>query len=92
MIGAGGAARAIFTTIVRGEPKQFDVCNRTPEKAENLIAAAPSFQQKRALTLKEAENQLEQYDVIIHTTSVGMYPKTDAVPLSLNGQNGRHRL
>ncbi|MGG0158759.1 shikimate dehydrogenase [Bacillus velezensis] len=83
MIGAGGAARAIFTTIVRREPKQFDVCNRTPEKAESLISAAPSFQQKRALTLKEAENQLEQYDVIIHTTSVGMYPKTDAVPLSL---------
>ncbi|MFA1779103.1 shikimate dehydrogenase [Bacillus velezensis] len=83
MIGAGGAARAIFTTIVRREPKQFDVCNRTPEKAESLIATAPSFQQKRALTIKEAENQLEQYDVIIHTTSVGMYPKTDAVPLSL---------
>ncbi|KXZ18427.1 shikimate dehydrogenase [Bacillus nakamurai] len=83
MIGAGGAARAIFTTIVRAEPKQFDVCNRTPEKASQLIEAAPSFQNKHALTLQEAEKQLEQYDVIIHTTSVGMYPKTDDAPLSL---------
>ncbi|WP_437131569.1 shikimate dehydrogenase [Bacillus atrophaeus] len=83
MIGAGGAARAIFTTIVRENPKRFDICNRTLEKAEQLIQSSPSFQNKQVLTIKEAEENLERYDVIIHTTSIGMYPDIDAVPISL---------
>ncbi|MEC1580300.1 shikimate dehydrogenase [Bacillus subtilis] len=83
MIGAGGAARAIFTTIVRNTPKKFDICNRTLEKAKRLTEATPSFHNKEVLSIKEAEERLEQYDVIIHTTSVGMYPNVDDVPLSL---------
>ncbi|MCY7899250.1 shikimate dehydrogenase [Bacillus inaquosorum] len=83
MIGAGGAARAIFTTIARDIPKKFDICNRTLEKAKQLTESTPSFHNKEVLSIKEAEERLEQYDVIIHTTSVGMYPNVDDVPLSL---------
>ncbi|MEC1623447.1 shikimate dehydrogenase [Bacillus mojavensis] len=83
MIGAGGAARAIFTTIVRDNPEKFDICNRTIEKAKQLTESAPSFRNVEVLSIKEAEERLEQYDVIIHTTSVGMYPNVEAIPLSL---------
>ncbi|MCY9189274.1 shikimate dehydrogenase [Bacillus mojavensis] len=83
MIGAGGAARAIFTTIVRDNPEKFDICNRTIEKAKQLSESAPSFRNVEVLSIKEAEERLEQYDVIIHTTSVGMYPNVEDIPLSL---------
>ncbi|MDM5302575.1 shikimate dehydrogenase [Bacillus subtilis] len=83
MIGAGGAARAIFTAIARNVPKKFDICNRTLEKAKQLTESTPSFQNKEVLSIKEAEERLEQYDVIIHTTSVGMYPNVNDVPISL---------
>ncbi|MGV4319595.1 shikimate dehydrogenase [Bacillus sp. FSL R5-0560] len=83
MIGAGGAARAIFTTIVRDNPEKFDICNRTIEKAKQLTESAPSFRNVEVLSIKEAEERLEQYDVIIHTTSVGMYPNVEDIPLSL---------
>ncbi|MCY8104021.1 shikimate dehydrogenase [Bacillus mojavensis] len=83
MIGAGGAARAIFTTIVRDNPERFDICNRTIEKAKQLSESAPSFRNVEVLSIKEAEERLEQYDVIIHTTSVGMYPNVEDIPLSL---------
>ncbi|MCY9091035.1 shikimate dehydrogenase [Bacillus mojavensis] len=83
MIGAGGAARAIFTTIVRDNPAKFDICNRTIEKAKQLTESAPSFRNVEVLSIKEAEERLEQYDVIIHTTSVGMYPNVEDIPLSL---------
>ncbi|MCY8548252.1 shikimate dehydrogenase, partial [Bacillus vallismortis] len=83
MFGAGGAARAIFTTIARDIPKKFDICNRTLEKAKQLSESAPSFHNKEVLSMTEAEKRLEQYDVIIHTTSVGMYPNVEDAPLSL---------
>ncbi|BDG80762.1 shikimate dehydrogenase (NADP(+)) [Bacillus subtilis] len=83
MIGAGGAARAIFTTIVRDNPEKFDICNRTIEKAKQLAESAPSFRNAEVLSIKEAEERLEQYDVMIHTTSVGMYPNVEDIPLSL---------
>ncbi len=83
MIGAGGAARAIFTTIVRDNPEKFDICNRTIEKAKQLAESAPSFRNVEVLSIIEAEERLEQYDVMIHTTSVGMYPNVEDIPLSL---------
>ncbi|UTL71374.1 shikimate dehydrogenase [Bacillus halotolerans] len=83
MIGAGGAARAIFTTIVRDNPEKFDICNRTIEKAKQVAESAPSFRNVEVLSIKEAEERLEQYDVMIHTTSVGMYPNVEDIPLSL---------
>ncbi|MDI6567219.1 shikimate dehydrogenase, partial [Bacillus subtilis] len=53
MIGAGGAARDIFTTIVRNTPKKFVICNRTLEKAKRITEATPSFHNKEVLSIKE---------------------------------------
>ncbi|ASB88283.1 shikimate dehydrogenase [Bacillus sonorensis] len=81
IIGAGGAARAIFTTLASERPKRLDVANRTPEKAEAFIQLYSG--QTKAVSLAEAEEHLEAYDVLIQTTSVGMHPHVDDVPLSL---------
>ncbi|HWO97938.1 MAG TPA: shikimate dehydrogenase [Bacillus sp. (in: firmicutes)] len=86
IIGAGGAARAIYFTLATYKqlPKQIDLCNRTPAKAEELIAENPGPVVSNSLSIEEAEAALEKYDVIINTTSVGMHPYTDMSPLQLN--------
>ncbi len=83
MIGAGGAASAIYTTIAEYAPKRFDITNRTIEKAEALIENAVGKITSSAFALKTAEERLGDYDVIIHTTSIGMYPNVNETPLSL---------
>lgn len=83
LIGAGGAARAIYTTIADYAPKSFDITNRTIEKAEALIKSADGNITSSAITLKTAEEQLGEYDVIIHTTSIGMHPNVEETPISL---------
>lgn len=83
MIGAGGAARAIYMTMAEYTPKSFDITNRTIEKAESLIESAEGKITSSAIPLNQAEERLGNYDVIIHTTSIGMYPNVEETPISL---------
>jgi shikimate dehydrogenase len=83
VIGAGGAARAIVTSIARHGVKTIDITNRTIEKAEEMSTHALKFSFSKSLTLQQAEQALNEYDVVINTTSVGMSPNVDDIPLSL---------
>jgi shikimate dehydrogenase len=85
IIGAGGAARAIYFTLAtyKHAPKQIDLCNRTVEKAKELIADNPASAASMALSIEEAEVSLPQYDIIVNTTSVGMHPHIEDTPLIL---------
>ena len=83
VIGAGGAARAIVTSLALHGVKRMDIANRTLEKADKLADHAGKFVPASSLELKEAEETLSRYDVIVNTTSVGMSPNVDAIPLSL---------
>ncbi|WP_110111413.1 shikimate dehydrogenase [Bacillus sp. CGMCC 1.16541] len=86
IIGAGGAAKAIFYTLAvhHERPAEISICNRTVEKAEHLIHHCPTSITSYALSVKEAEEQLDKFDIVINTTSVGMYPKTDDMPLNID--------
>lgn len=83
IVGAGGAARGIFVTLARMGANAIDIANRTVEKAEGLIAGNPYPIQSGAKSIKEAEENLAEYQIIINTTSVGMSPKIDELPLQL---------
>ncbi|MFC7372705.1 shikimate dehydrogenase [Fictibacillus iocasae] len=82
VIGAGGAARGIVSALLAERVRSIAVCNRTYSKAEELVAdvASSSLQ---ALTLEKAESHLNRYSIIINTTSVGMFPHTEKMPLRL---------
>jgi shikimate dehydrogenase len=84
IIGAGGASRGIYFTLAHQGCRDIDLCNRTVSKAEELITECPYENTSKALTLEEAELQLESYDIIIQTTAVGLHPNIDQKPLSLN--------
>ncbi|WP_160721819.1 shikimate dehydrogenase [Bacillus sp. USDA818B3_A] len=83
VIGAGGAARAIFFTLAKENPIQIDIANRTVENAARLIEECPYSTSSKALTNEEADKHLGEYDLLIQTTMVGMAPKINDQPLGL---------
>jgi shikimate dehydrogenase len=89
VIGAGGAARAIYFTMAKLKPLAIDITNRTVSKAKELIEACPFESHSKSLSLEEAANNLYEYDVVIQTTMIGMYPKISEMPISLSNLNAK---
>jgi shikimate dehydrogenase len=88
LIGAGGACRAIFYTLLSVGVECIDIANRTIQRASDLIAECTHSYSLQALTIEEAEQQIEKYDIIINTTTVGMYPHINEMPISLEKLRG----
>lgn len=93
LIGAGGTARSIALKIALRGAGKLTVTNRTVEKAAEIaaIVSANATVKTEASGLKALEDQafINSFDIIVNTTSLGMYPKMDESPLSdtvrLNG-------
>lgn len=83
IIGAGGAARAIYFTLANNKPKKVDLSNRTPDRAIRLVEDCPVSVLSHALSLDEAEKDIGDYELIIQTTTIGMSPMINEQPLSL---------
>lgn len=83
IIGAGGSARAIYFTLAKAKPICVDIANRTVETAAQLIEDCPFPVSSTAIPLEAAACQLAAYDVIIQTTTMGMYPNLSSQPISL---------
>lgn len=75
MLGAGGAGRAIGVGLIE-EGAEVIILNRTVEKAERLAGDLKC----RFSGLDPAK--LKDCDLIINTTSVGMYPRSDETILT----------
>ena len=74
ILGAGGAAKAVaFGVKARGA--EVLLLNRTRQRAEDLAAAVGG----KAISFDELPRL--KVDVIVNTTPLGMYPKTDETPL-----------
>lgn len=87
IIGAGGAARAIYFTMMENRPKAVDIANRTVEKAKKLIMDCSVSLPSNAISLEEASGRLGDYEIIVQTTNIGMYPKITVQPLSYSHFN-----
>ncbi|MGF2617167.1 shikimate dehydrogenase [Rossellomorea vietnamensis] len=83
LIGAGGAARAIFYSLAASGMQNIDICNRTTGRGEDIIKECPFECSASSLSLYQAEQTLENYDIIVQTTSVGMYPEVNAMPVKV---------
>ncbi|CQR46915.1 Shikimate dehydrogenase [Paraliobacillus sp. PM-2] len=83
VIGAGGAARGIFYALCQESFERVDIANRTIEKAMTLKSLNQTKQVKtNCVTFEEAEKNIDNYHLIIQTTSVGM--NEDVAILSLD--------
>ncbi|WP_082233767.1 shikimate dehydrogenase [Halobacillus massiliensis] len=77
LIGSGGAARGIYYALLQREMSVIDIANRTKEKAAKIISELDGGRFSNALSISDAEKALNNYDVVIQTTSVGMSPNED---------------
>jgi shikimate dehydrogenase len=83
LVGAGGAAKAIYYTMAYAGVKRIDIANRTPLRAEKLIEHCPYKTHSEVMVISEDKKDFSKYDIIIQTTSVGMHPNVDKVPIHL---------
>lgn len=85
MVGAGGAAHSIAVSLALEGISQLIIINRTIKNAYNLKALIQNrFPQIHVECYESGiqNNNLFDTDLLINTTSVGMYPNIDALPIS----------
>jgi shikimate dehydrogenase len=80
LLGAGGAARAIAYTMAK-EADELAVLNRTLKPAQDLAKMLEKLANKKifagSLSPKEIQQNLQDSDILINATSIGMKPKTE---------------
>ncbi len=82
LMGCGGAGRAIAITLAQHGAAGIFICNRTPAKAEALAAEINTSIRHCSKALDRATTDiLHNCQVLINSTSVGMHPDSDALPL-----------
>ena len=85
VLGAGGSAKAISYALA-GINCKVVIANRTEERAKELskalnAACGDSVSKAIGLHKEELEEELRETDLLVNTTSVGMYPDVDGIPL-----------
>ncbi|RZN14362.1 MAG: shikimate dehydrogenase [Methanosarcinales archaeon] len=76
LLGAGGASRAIsFQFALAGA--RLLIVNRTEEKAQSLAQDVSVIGKAQWFGLTELEKHITEADILINSTSVGMYPDTN---------------
>ncbi len=85
VVGCGGAARAIAMTLAFKGAQKIFLCNRTEQKAHDLSAAINSRVSPCSEVVPVEPDRiaavLRQADVLINTTSVGMHPEAERIPI-----------
>lgn len=92
LIGAGGVARPIAVKIASEGAEKISLVNRTKEKAIEL-AEAVNENVKEIVQVYNFEDKtfkmaVEESDIVINTTSVGMTPDIKSTPISGSYFNG----
>ncbi|MBE6488241.1 MAG: shikimate dehydrogenase [Methanosphaera stadtmanae] len=83
VIGAGGASKAITFTLLNQEIKELNIANRSIENAQKLkdnLIKQTGYENINCHRIKDVESIIEDMDIIINTTPIGMYPNTDVNP------------
>lgn len=86
ILGAGGAARAITYFLLKKCPKELVIINRTFSKAKKLEKKLKNFYPNvtiKAFPLqpKYLKKELNNAEIIINCTSVGMFPNINETPI-----------
>ena len=80
LLGAGGAAKAIAFHAAQ-EVEELKILNRTAQKAKELAEALHKKFDKRisgnSLSSANIKKELEDADILVNATSVGMHPNVD---------------
>jgi len=85
VLGAGGAARAIVYFVAKEKPSSIMILNRTREKAdelaENVSTKTGMLARAKKLANQSLKYEMQDADLVINCTSVGMAPNIGETPL-----------
>lgn len=85
VLGAGGAARAVLTGLVREGCGELIILNRSVNRASKMVSELKGKLDFKAETapLDDAtvRRRIGSVDIVVNTTPVGMYPNVDASPV-----------
>jgi len=81
VLGAGGAARGILWALAQEGPAAISVANRTEAKAFELAASFSADLRISAVSWGALRNAIEEADIVVNTTSVGMSPNVGETPI-----------
>jgi shikimate dehydrogenase len=84
VLGAGGAARGILHALAREKPARIAIVNRTVSRAEELARSLAADVPRAALGPDDLREACADADIVINTTSAGMLPNTDELPLGID--------
>ncbi|UWE02885.1 shikimate dehydrogenase [Laceyella sacchari] len=90
LLGAGGAARAVGYALAAAGVSSITVANRTVAKAEELAHHLSRYTQTKAVAVNDSRKEIEAATLIINTTSVGMVPRTEEMPIPGEWLNAHH--
>lgn len=82
VIGAGGAARGIVAALLKDQPSKVVIANRTADKAQELASVYEGQSVVTGLGLQDIPSVIGEMNIVINTTSVGMFPHIDATPIN----------
>jgi len=81
LVGAGGAARGIAFAMQQQGYSDLTMTNRTVANAQAIV---DEMGIGRAISLKEAEETLAHFSIIVQMTSAGLATGNFSMPFSLN--------
>ena len=76
MLGAGGVVKPVLMRIIQEKPQSVTVLNRTKEK---VVLLKEKIEEQMGFSLNTEFSG--EYDIVINTTSAGMAPQLDALPV-----------
>jgi len=86
VLGAGGAARAIAVKIALEKASRINIVNRTLSKASEIAEVINNKIRPAASIFSpeefEKQNVISRCDIIVNTTSIGMYPDVGSSPVN----------
>lgn len=83
ILGAGGAAKGVAISLALHGVKELCISNRTVSKADALVQECSSITKSSSMPITLAQARLTEFDLIVNTTSIGMTPNVEQMPLSL---------
>ncbi len=83
LLGAGGAARGVAYALANEQPERIWIANRTKERAIELAQAISARVPSTGIGMDELD-AAGAIDLIVNTTSSGMHPHVDELPVPLD--------
>ena len=82
VLGAGGSARAVIWGLCKRNAARIAIGVRNPDKYKSIIEDFEIFEDIRIYNWESEEfkEQLQQSDLLVNTTPLGMMPDIDAMP------------